>query len=118
MVPAKYNFTHYRGDKFETTINVFDSNGDVLTGPWTQAMFGIASQKGDYANLSVIGSASYVTGKITIGLTSAQSYSLSPGSYFYDVVLFSGTAGNYTNEYTVLTGTFTVEQDVIKPGLG
>lgn len=115
MQPATYNFSYYKGDTFEITVNLYDANGQKLdVDAWNGATFGIAPNRGDYSsvipmNASLNKTASTVTCSITAGAGANLS-----GAYHYDVTLYKVAGSLVSEEYTVMTGTITVLEDVVR----
>lgn len=115
MQPATYNITYYRGDSFSLTIKVYDANGQPLDmNAWTGVTFGLNKERGSYTNTIGLGavlnkSQSLITCSISTGTGDTLS-----GSYFYDVTLYKLSANVVTSEYTVMTGSLTVVNDVVR----
>ena len=116
MVPASYNITYYRGDTFTLTVTVYDANGQELDmSQWTGVTFGLNKNRGAYTNtVALSASLNKSASQITCSISSSTGAGLS-GSYFYDVTLYrKDTVNNVvTSEYTVMTGTLTVSDDVV-----
>lgn len=116
MVPASYNITYYRGDTFTLTVKVLDANGQNLNVQrFDSVTFGLNRDRGVYSNPITMSAAldkNNSTVTCTIGPTVGATLS---GSYQYDIVLYKLNGGLVSEEYTVMTGTVTVQDDVVKP---
>lgn len=75
---------------FSTTVNVEDSNGDVINlsgySAASQIRKSYYSSTANNFTASVTGAAN---GEVTISMTSANSANMSPGRYLYDLVITS-----------------------------
>ena len=114
--PATYNISYYRGDTYDFVINPKNPNGTAFNLNNYSGLFVIATQRGNIsyfianASASVNASAATVTCQIPPSLGSI----LSGASYVYDVeITNSSTSANYT----LLTGTISVTQDIARTGV-
>ena len=107
--PGSYNFSYYRGDRYEFVIRPKTANGGAFDLTGYSANFFVANARGEgktqYEMQAVVdGSADTVTCTILPG----AGEELTAGTYVYDVQIDSGA----TLVYTLLTGTVTVTDDI------
>jgi hypothetical protein len=114
--PATYNISYYRGDTYDFVVNPKNSNGTAFNLTGYTGLFVIASSRGNSAafiangTASVNASAATVTCKIPASLGSI----LSGASYVYDVEINNSSS---SANFTLLTGTISVSQDVARTGV-
>lgn len=115
MQPATYNFTYYRGDTLPLTVKLYDANGQSLdVNSWTGVTFGLNKERGNYTNtVALSASLDKITSTVTCSITSGIGNVLD-GSYFYDITLYKVSGSVVTEEYTVMTGTIQVIDDVVR----
>jgi hypothetical protein len=112
--PATYNIAYYRGDTYDFVINPKNSNGGTFNLSNYSGLFTISTARGDaaviaYGSALVTASAGTVTCKIPSNLGSV----LSGASYVYDIEVNNTSA---STNYTLLTGTISVTQDISRTG--
>lgn len=113
--PATYNISYYRGDTYDFVINPKNSNGGAFNLNGYSGLFVIASSRGDAAafvtnaTASVNASAATVTCQIPASLGPI----LSGASYVYDIEINNSSS---SANFTLLTGTISVTQDVARTG--
>jgi hypothetical protein len=113
--PSTYNFSYYRGDRYELVINPKNANGTTFDLSDYDSLFVIATSRGS-ASASVLSASPTVdssAGTVTaiISPTNGRNY-LSAGPYLYDIQISRGGSA----VYTLLTGTISVTQDISDTG--
>jgi hypothetical protein len=115
LFPATYNISYYKGDTYDFVINPKNSNGTAFNLNGYSGLFAIASSRGDAAafvtnaTASVNASAATVTCQIPASLGPI----LSGASYVYDIEINNSSS---SANFTLLTGTISVTQDVARTG--
>ena len=110
--PGTYNFSYYRGIKYEFTIRPQNANGTTFSLDFYagNADFTIANRRGSTGTqVNATATVNTTTDIVTCTITGAQGRELVAGTtYVYDVQIDNG-AGVI---FTLLTGSITVTDDV------
>ena len=114
--PATYNISYYRGDSYDFVINPKNSNGTAFNLSGYTGLFVIATERGNAESViteSATASVNASAATVTCSIPPSIGSQLSGTSYVYDIeITNSSTSANYT----LLTGTITVTQDVARTG--
>ena len=110
--PGSYNFSYYRGDRYEFVIRPKTSNGSAYDLTNYTATFTIANRRGSTGTQYVAAAvANATTDIITCTITPAVGRTLAAGTYVYDVQITDATP-NPDVILTILTGSVTVTDDI------
>jgi hypothetical protein len=111
--PATYNISYYRGDSYVFILNPKNSDGSTFNLNNYSGYFQIKEARGPSNPAIISGNVSIdtpITGSLTCTIDAEDGEDLDPGIYVYDVQI-TKTDGT---TYTLVTGTFTVTDDVTR----
>lgn len=112
--PGTYNFTYYRGDTFEFTLELKNQDGtDFALAEYEGIVFTIADKRGPSGTKYTASAAKDISLPSTINCKIIPSVgrNLSGGTYVYDIQI-TDTTPDPDIIYTVLTGQINVLDDI------
>jgi hypothetical protein len=109
--PGTYNFTYYKGDRYEFVIRPKNANGTNFDLTDYSADFFIATSRGPNPTFNAECQAvvSSTSDTVTCTILPAIGETLNAGTYVYDVQVTNGP----TIVYTLLTGSITVTEQIV-----
>lgn len=109
--PGNYNFSYYRGDTYEFTVQLKNQNGDDFPlNEYENILFKIAERRGSTTQFTGV-TEKILPSTIKCTITSTVGRNLASGNYVYDIQITDTTA-DPDIIYTVLTGTIRVTPDI------
>jgi hypothetical protein len=113
--PVTFDISYYRGDSYNLLLNPKNTNGEPFDLEEYTGLFTIATRRGDSSAVVAYGDVvlSEEFSTIDCKINPSVGSTLSAGPYVYDIEIYNASA---STNYTLLTGSISVTQDVSRTG--